>query len=99
MPIENLAIDCTCHHHEHTVLFRTWTWDSEYPPELEMVTYLKCHDGFWQRLKTAVQYLFGGRAEHGHFDTVEISAENAALLVHTLNKYQQMAKDFEGRAL
>ena len=53
-----IYIGCQCHSPYHIVRVSLFEWTKE-PPELYFELQADRHQGFWNRLKSAVRYVFG----------------------------------------
>jgi hypothetical protein len=68
--------ECQCYSDEHTLKF---TYDPQ-DDELYASVYLSQYRNFFQRIWTAVRYVFGYRSRYGHWDCFTLQREDAERL-------------------
>jgi hypothetical protein len=68
--------ECQCYSDEHTLKFTYEPKDDE----LYTSVYLSQYRNFFQRVWTAVRYVFGHRSRYGHWDCFILQREDAERL-------------------
>ena len=76
--------ECACHSTEHTLRFM---WDDE-DNSIYTEVFLNQYHNFFQRLWTAVKYVFGYKCQYGHFDCFIMQPKDTARLRQMLDKLQ-----------
>jgi len=80
---KRVYLECECTDFDHTVRVSLWDWNnydepaSSEPPELIMEYRVNNHEGFWNRLCTAFNYVFGIKGETLCYHDVMIDKASA----------------------
>lgn len=72
---------CVCNSPEHSIIFNYDDEDKE--------CYVSIHLSklnFWDRLKSAIKYIFGYRSRYGDFDEIILDKSHADYLIELGNK-------------
>ena len=75
---ERETLICQCDSEEHQFSF-VWVDDEYYHGEVFMKIHLS-QDTLWERIKSAIKYVFGHRSVYGDFDEVLLKKEDACKL-------------------
>ena len=89
---KRIYLECQCTDYDHTVRVSMWDWNDydvperSEPPELIMEYRLNDHEGFWDRMRSAVRYVFG-RETLMHHDVMldKASADKLSTLCRDYN--------------
>lgn len=65
---KRIYLECECTDFDHTVRFSLWDWNNytdsknSQPPEMYVEYHLNNHENWYQRLRSAIGYVFNGES-------------------------------------
>jgi hypothetical protein len=75
-PIETEYFDCDCHSSDHTIRFIYTPAEIDWKPELHVEVQLCRTKNIFQRILSAIKYIFGYECRYGHWDCTLIQAKD-----------------------
>lgn len=93
---------CDCSSSEHQFIFQLFDWgkDSDFieqnPEEnltFTMSVYLS-DQGFWDRLKQGLKYIFGYKCRYGAFDEIILTYDDSQRLIDGFNLYRSKVEGY-----
>jgi hypothetical protein len=89
--------ECECSSDEHTLKFTLDELTGDIA-DLEIWTSVFLNQGgFWQRLRTAIKYLFGYKCKYGHFDCFIMRPVDVNRMMNLLQKYKELQSKLEAK--
>ncbi len=81
---ERALIVCECGLSEHQFLLALYEWGDEV--EVFMEPHLATYQNFFERVKTAIRYVFGYRCKYGEWDCVELGEKQLQQMLDFIYK-------------
>ena len=91
---KKVYLECECSDFDHTVRVSLWDWKDD-PPEAFMEYRLNDHEGFWNRIKTAFNYVFGTDGATLVYHDVILSSESIDNLYSLCRDYKLARELYE----
>ena len=85
--MKNKYIECSCGHNSHTLRF---TMDPNDPTNIYVGYYLYNFDNVFQRIWTAIKYVFRVEEKFGHFDETLLNPEQIDELINFTKKFKKL---------
>jgi hypothetical protein len=92
--MNNDYFECECSSKEHTFCVSSEESSDQMPPELYFHVQLIQPKNLFGKLSTALKYIFGYQCKFGHWDTINISEDDASRLIVLLHQHRARLSKF-----
>jgi hypothetical protein len=98
----NDILICECGSTEHSMVLRLWDfgldgslWEEDPDSNVSLTLEVFLLDStFWKRLKKGLKYIFGYKSRYGHFDSLEVSYNDAQKIIDRMIQYRQKVEEY-----
>lgn len=89
--------ECDCGSDEHRFCVTLEDPEDDFAPELYFHLQLHQHRNIFKRIWIAVKYVFGYECKYGHWDTINISQDDAEKLLVLFHQHRAKLINFNKR--
>ena len=89
--------ECDCGTDEHRFCVTSEEAEDNFPPQLYFHIQMSQYKSPIQRIIEAIKYVFGHKSRYGHWDTINITPDDAARLIVLLHQHRVRLTKFEDK--